>query len=147
MEDWQVLTAVAAALGVNIAYASAAASARDIAAQFAGVHALDGIATLPFAKPVPAQHWLQASNPSERWKWDFMYQDLPPVKGGVRPLALPLPPGAIALKQSLGDRVRNGTIASANSNLRLQDRGRRGMRLLRGSLTRKSSVHEPRSGP
>jgi len=24
---------------------------------------------------------LQASNPSERWKWDFMYQDLPPVKG------------------------------------------------------------------
>jgi hypothetical protein len=24
---------------------------------------------------------MQASNPSERWKWDFMYQDLPPVKG------------------------------------------------------------------
>ena len=20
-------------------------------------------------------------NPSERWKWDFMFQDLPPVKG------------------------------------------------------------------
>ena len=28
-----------------------------------------------------AKHWLQASNPSERWKWDFMFQDLPPVKG------------------------------------------------------------------
>ena len=25
--------------------------------------------------------WLQASNPSERWKWDHMFQDLPPVKG------------------------------------------------------------------
>ena len=29
----------------------------------------------------PRSHWLQSSNPSERWKWDFMYQDLPPVKG------------------------------------------------------------------
>ena len=27
-----------------------------------------------------AKEWLQASNPSERWKWDFMFQDLPPVK-------------------------------------------------------------------
>ena len=34
-----------------------------------------------FARPVAARNWLQASNPSERWKWDFMYQDLPPVKG------------------------------------------------------------------
>jgi hypothetical protein len=32
-------------------------------------------------RPVPARNWLQASNPSERWKWDFLYQDLPPVKG------------------------------------------------------------------
>jgi hypothetical protein len=29
---------------------------------------------------VTAKTWLQASNPSERWKWDFMFQDLPPVK-------------------------------------------------------------------
>ena len=36
---------------------------------------------LAFTRPVPAGTWLQASNPSERWKWDFMYQDLPPVKG------------------------------------------------------------------
>ncbi len=35
---------------------------------------------LTFAKPVSARHWLQASNPMERWKWDFMFQDLPPVK-------------------------------------------------------------------
>ena len=34
-----------------------------------------------FARAVSARNWLQASNPSERWKWDFMYQDLPPVKG------------------------------------------------------------------
>jgi hypothetical protein len=36
---------------------------------------------VPFTRPIPARNWLQASNPSERWKWDFLYQDLPPVKG------------------------------------------------------------------
>jgi NADH-quinone oxidoreductase subunit G len=30
---------------------------------------------------VPARTWLQTSNPSERWKWDHMFQDNPPVKG------------------------------------------------------------------
>ena len=39
-----------------------------------------GLATITFARPVSARTWLQTSNPSERWKWDFMYQDLPPVK-------------------------------------------------------------------
>ena len=58
-----------------------------------------GLTTLAFTRPLEARSWLQASNPSERWKWDFMYQDLPPVKGTVDPIALPLPPGAIPLKQ------------------------------------------------
>ena len=34
-----------------------------------------------FNRPVSAEHWLKASNPMERWKWDTMFQDLPPVKG------------------------------------------------------------------
>ena len=33
---------------------------------------------LPPARP--ARHWLQASNPWERLKWDHMFHDLPPVK-------------------------------------------------------------------
>ena len=44
-----------------------------------------------------AATWLQASNPSERWKWDVMYQDLPPVKGhnvqmehAAKPSVIPL---------------------------------------------------------
>ena len=44
-----------------------------------------GYATLPgmtFARPVAARNWLQASNPSERLKWDFMFQDVPPIKFG-----------------------------------------------------------------
>ena len=60
---------------------------------------LDGIASLAFARPITARHWLQASNPSERWKWDFMFQDLPPVKGAVDPSSLPTPPGAIPLRE------------------------------------------------
>jgi hypothetical protein len=34
-----------------------------------------------FTRPVSAEHWLKASNPMERWKWNTMFQDLPPVKG------------------------------------------------------------------
>jgi len=43
--------------------------------------ALAGIVAAAFAKPLAARTWLQASNPSERWKWDHMFNDLPPVKG------------------------------------------------------------------
>ena len=52
----------------------------------------DQLSSMTFARPVPAQHWLQASNPSERWKWDVMFQDLPPVKfeGRVDPSSIPV---------------------------------------------------------
>ena len=98
MDDWQILANVGAALGITLDYASTAQVRADIAAQF-GSAGLEGITALTFGQPVPAHHWLQASNPSERWKWDFMFQDLPPVKGSVDPTALPLPPGAIQLKE------------------------------------------------
>jgi NADH-quinone oxidoreductase subunit G len=99
VEDWQILVTVGAALGVTFDYASAAAVRAAIAERFPGVKALDGIQTITFGRPIEARHWLDASNPSERWKWDFMYQDLPPVKGSVDPSSLPMPPGAIPLKQ------------------------------------------------
>jgi hypothetical protein len=41
----------------------------------------EGLGTVNFSRPLPLQHWLQASNPMERWKWNVMFQDLPPVKG------------------------------------------------------------------
>jgi NADH-quinone oxidoreductase subunit G len=87
LEDWQILAKLSAALGVPLAYTDPAQIRADIAEKF-GV-AFEGITSLAFAKPVTARHWLQASNPSERWKWDFMFQDLPPVKGDVDPTALP----------------------------------------------------------
>ena len=99
MEDWQILVNLGVALGVPFGYTSPAQVRADIAARFGGVAGFEGLTTMTFGRPMAAQHWLQASNPSERWKWDFMFQDLPPVKGNVDPTALPLPPGAIALKE------------------------------------------------
>ena len=79
-EDWQILVNVARALGLSLSYNSSADVRGAIAAAFPGgpYESLDKIV---FTRPVAASHWLQSSNPSERWKWDFMYQDLPPVKG------------------------------------------------------------------
>ena len=99
MEDWEIVVNVGLALGVKFEYTAGAHVRGDIAARFPNVPALEGLTMLAFSRPMEARHWLQASNPSERWKWDFMYQDLPPVKGAVDPSALPLPPNAIPLKQ------------------------------------------------
>ena len=76
---------LAAGLGVPFEYTSAAHVRADIAARFPGVQAFEGLTTLAFSRPVTAHHWLQASNPSERWKWDFMFQDLPPTKFSGEP--------------------------------------------------------------
>jgi NADH-quinone oxidoreductase subunit G len=87
-EDWQVFVNVALALGVPLTYTSSAAVRADVAAALAGTDQREryaGLANLAFARPVAARTWLQASNPSERWKWDFMFQDLPPVKFGGMP--------------------------------------------------------------
>jgi anaerobic selenocysteine-containing dehydrogenase len=99
LEDWQILVKVGAVLGVPLDYPDAAHIRADIAARYADRKEFTGLASLEFGRPVAAQNWLQASNPSERWKWDFMFQDLPPVKGSVDPSAVPLPAGAIPLKE------------------------------------------------
>ena len=97
-EDWEILVNLGKALGVAFTYTTADEVRADIVGHFSTVTELQGLTKLAFNKPLEARSWLQASNPSERWKWDFMYQDLPPVKGHVDPSSLPLPPGAIPLK-------------------------------------------------
>jgi NADH-quinone oxidoreductase subunit G len=99
MEDWQILVNLAVALGVPFEYTAAADVRSDIAARFPGVQELEAVSALRFGRPLEARHWLQNSNPSERLKWDFMFQDLPPVKGTVDASSLPLPPGAIPLRE------------------------------------------------
>jgi NADH-quinone oxidoreductase subunit G len=80
LDDSVILLKIAAALKADLRFASAEEIRADIAAALPGEAALAGIAEASFNRPVAARHWLQASNPSERWKWDFMFQDLPPVK-------------------------------------------------------------------
>ena len=86
-EDWQVFVNVGLALGASLTYTSSAAVRADLAAAVSGNERYAGLASLAFARPIAARHWLQASNPSERWKWDVMFQDLPPVKFAVTPRA------------------------------------------------------------
>ena len=78
---------IAPALNAPVSYANSGEIRSELAAAMAGNAAYAGLATIQFARPVSAQHWLQASNPSERWKWDFMFQDLPPVKFAGTPRA------------------------------------------------------------
>jgi predicted molibdopterin-dependent oxidoreductase YjgC len=98
-EDWQILADLAVTLGVPFDYRSGAQVRADLAARHADQPGFSALPTLTFGQPITARHWLQASNPSERWKWDFMFQDLPPVKGTVDPQALPIPAGAIPLRK------------------------------------------------
>jgi anaerobic selenocysteine-containing dehydrogenase len=80
LEDWQILVNVARSLGLTLPYRTSDDVRQAIAAAMPG-SPYAGADQLVFTRPIPARNWLQASNPSERWKWDFMYQDLPPVKG------------------------------------------------------------------
>jgi NADH-quinone oxidoreductase subunit G len=92
VDDWQILTSVAASLGLPFTYKSS----QDVRAAIAeamptseGYNALGGRS---FSRPLALPNWLQASNPMERWKWNAMFQDLPPVKGhNVQMEAAPQP--------------------------------------------------------
>jgi len=80
LEDWRILVNLGRSLGVALPYETAS----DVRQAIAGAMPGTGYAEadrLVFTRPIPARNWLQASNPSERWKWDFLFQDLPPVKG------------------------------------------------------------------
>ena len=86
-EDWQVFVNVGLALGAPLDYTNSQEIRAELAAGLSGNARYAELASLAFARPVAARHWLQASNPSERWKWDFMFQDLPPVKFAGKPAA------------------------------------------------------------
>jgi NADH-quinone oxidoreductase subunit G len=86
-EDWQIFVNLGLALGASVTYASSTEVRAALAEAMSGNPTYAGLATMGFARPVSARHWLQASNPSERWKWDFMFQDLPPVKFEITPRA------------------------------------------------------------
>jgi NADH-quinone oxidoreductase subunit G len=94
VEDWQILTSVAVALGLPFTYKSS----HDVRMEFASLPAFAGLGDLNFSRALPLQHWLQASNPMERWKWNTMFQDLPPVKGHNVQMEAAPQPSVIPLK-------------------------------------------------
>jgi NADH-quinone oxidoreductase subunit G len=79
-EDWQIFAKLGVVFGGGVTFTSASAVREAIAASLSTKPAYAALASVVFARPVSARHWLQSSNPSERWKWDFMFQDLPPIK-------------------------------------------------------------------
>jgi NADH-quinone oxidoreductase subunit G len=81
VEDWQILTSVAAALGLPYTYTASQQVRADVARHLAAQPQYAGLGEQQFNQVVSAEHWLKTSNPMERWKWDTMFQDLPPVKG------------------------------------------------------------------
>jgi NADH-quinone oxidoreductase subunit G len=98
VEDWEILVNVGRSLGLTLPFTSAADVRRALAGAMPGTPYAEAD-RLVFTRPVPARNWLQASNPSERWKWDFLYQDLPPVKGhNVQMEGVPPQAGYIPLK-------------------------------------------------
>jgi NADH-quinone oxidoreductase subunit G len=98
VEDWEILVNVGRSMGLTLPFNSAADVRQALAAAMPGT-AYAEADRLVFTRPVPARNWLHASNPSERWKWDFLYQDLPPIKGhNVQMEGVPPQAGYIPLK-------------------------------------------------
>ncbi|MFA5909038.1 MAG: molybdopterin-dependent oxidoreductase [Vicinamibacterales bacterium] len=81
VEDWQILTSVAAALGLPYTYTTSQQVRADVARFLVNRPEYATLTETVFNRAVSAEHWLKTSNPMERWKWDVMFQDLPPVKG------------------------------------------------------------------
>jgi NADH-quinone oxidoreductase subunit G len=85
-DDRDVLMAVARAIGQPLPWSSISDLRGAMADALADNPAYAELRSVVFARPVAARNWLQASNPSERWKWDFMFQDLAPMKFEWMPL-------------------------------------------------------------
>jgi NADH-quinone oxidoreductase subunit G len=81
VEDWQILTSVAAALGLPYTYTASKQVRADVAKHLSARPEYAGLGETQFNQVMSAENWLKTSNPMERWKWDTMFQDLPPVKG------------------------------------------------------------------
>ena len=89
VDDRDIFLRVAAALGSPLPYRSPADVRAAIAEQVATNTAYAELGSIAFSRPVTARHWLQASNPSERWKWDFLFQEVNEQKWDGLSAALP----------------------------------------------------------
>jgi NADH-quinone oxidoreductase subunit G len=89
-DDCAILSKVGMVFGLKLSTPDRART--EIAADLLHLQEYGALQKMMFSRPVAARTWLQMSNPSERWKWDFLFQDLPPLKGALDPSSLPAPP-------------------------------------------------------
>jgi len=82
MPDWQILVDVAHALGADLPYTDLGQVRSDLARTLERRPGYANLTAVTERKPASVETWLQASNPSERWKWDRQFRDLPPLKFG-----------------------------------------------------------------
>jgi NADH-quinone oxidoreductase subunit G len=82
VEDWQILGKLGPVFDATVTYTTSASVRAAIARRLHDTPGYAALSGVRFNRPVSAKTWMQASNPSERWKWDFMFQDLPPIKFG-----------------------------------------------------------------
>jgi NADH-quinone oxidoreductase subunit G len=97
LDDCLILARVGMILGVELPTPDRART--EIANDLVHLQEYATLQQMAFSRPVTARTWLQSSNPSERWKWDFLFQDVPPVKGSLDLSSLPYQPATIPLKK------------------------------------------------
>jgi hypothetical protein len=93
-DDCLIMSNFGMLLGVNVSTPERART--EIATELIHLQAYGVLQQMMFSRPVSMRTWLQMSNPSERWKWDFLFQDLPPLKGALDPSSLPPAPASSA---------------------------------------------------
>jgi NADH-quinone oxidoreductase subunit G len=81
VDDWQIITSVAASLGLDFSYTTSKQVRRAAGVALTDKPGYESLGEQGFNRPVSAEHWLRSSNPMERMKWNAMFQDLLPVKG------------------------------------------------------------------
>jgi NADH-quinone oxidoreductase subunit G len=91
-DDCLILANFAMLVGLTVSTPDRART--EIAAELIHLQAYGVLQKMMFSRPVTLRTWLQMSNPSERWKWDHLFQDLPPVKGSLDPSSLPPAPAS-----------------------------------------------------
>jgi NADH-quinone oxidoreductase subunit G len=91
-DDCAIFAGLAEAFGGSVSTPERART--EVATELLHREAYGVLQQMQFSRPMSARTWLQASNPSERWKWDFLFQDLPPIKGALDPHSLPPAPGS-----------------------------------------------------
>jgi NADH-quinone oxidoreductase subunit G len=106
LDDREIFFRVGQAIGQPLPFNTPAAVREALAEALGGNPAYRDLAAITFARPMSVANWLQTSNPSERWKWDYMFQDLPPVKFDW--MAMPPQRPVIPLHPIAGDESQKG---------------------------------------